>query len=277
MTVYDLHQIQFQGTAYHGLSSGQGSFVALHFHGTWDNFYKNPFALALADTYNAAGLTYASVNLPGHDGESMAEDFDDSLGAISAWVEHFLPANEGRLLIQGYSLGALKVLRWLAEGPDELTGRVAATVLLSPFDLVAFYGGVGDDDVHRRRSEVQTQVAERGEDSLVEKSIFDVWPIGAGPFLRATESGGPWDVFPARIGSAGLLATTNAPTMAFIGGDDFALLPSVEHVVTTIRRGAPHVHLEFVPGAPHDFAGHEPAVAEAIVRLLGQVLADETD
>jgi pimeloyl-ACP methyl ester carboxylesterase len=271
MTVYDLHQIQFQGTTYHGLSSGEGSFVALHFHGTWGNFYENPFALGLAATYNATGLMYASVNIPGHDGESIAEDFDDSLEAISAWVEHFLPTSEGRLLIQGHSLGSLKVLKWLAEGPDELTGRVAGTVLLSPFDLVAFYGGVDDDNLLSRRSYVQAQVAEGGVDSFVEKSIFDTWPIAAGPFLRATESGGPWDVFPARNGSAGLLAKTYAPTMAFIGGDDFAALPSVEHVLTTIRQG-PHVHLEFVPGAPHNFAGHKSVVAEAIARLLAQVL-----
>jgi pimeloyl-ACP methyl ester carboxylesterase len=266
---YEFVTLQMGEARYHGLSTGQSAPLCLHVHGTWGNFYENPFVFQLTDTYVAAGYSYASTNNPGHDGGSMHEDFDASLPVLYEWISHLSP-QAGELVLQGHSLGALKVMRLLTDAKyQDVLERIRAIILLSPFDLVAFYGGPSASEVERRRERVEEIVHKSGLEALVDSEIFDVWPISAESFLSATVVDGPWDLFPTRRGSAGKLAQIGKPIFVALGDSDFAQTPSAQAVAQIIRGDVPEASVSVIQGAPHNFASHENELGRLIANFLG--------
>lgn len=265
---YDFLTLQTKTSLLHGLRSGEVARYAIHIHGTWGNFYENSFALGLTETYTAAGWSYASVNNSGHDGGSIGEKFDDSLPEIYAWIKRLCPNGES-VVIQGHSLGALKILRLLRH-PDysELKHQIVAAVLLSPFDIVAFNGGVGEQ-LKLRRSRAEQQRIEQGGDAFVDTDIFDAWPLSVDTYLEASNEGGPWDLFPSRLHLVGALGEVGVPTLVAFGGEDsFAQYPSPHAAAELVETEATAVRTVLVEGAPHNFAGHEEALAQSISAFI---------
>lgn len=259
------------GGRLHGMEIGEGDDLAVHLHGTWGNFYENPFVVALADTYAAAGWRYASVNLPSHDGGSIDETLDDSIEALRAWIDR-LGRPGSRVILQGHSLGALKVIRALHDGA--LRGApvtVAAAVLLAPFDIVAFNGGSTRLGVETNRAAVRDLVASE-TDALVPKTIFPHWPLSARTYLDITEPGGRWDVFPSRNGDkhSGWVAGCGVRTFVAVGGDDFAAFPDAAQVVDGLK-DLPDVSSHVIPGAPHNFAGQEAELQDRLGGFLARL------
>jgi alpha-beta hydrolase superfamily lysophospholipase len=263
-TQYEFLTLQAGSSALHGLKTGHAPRCVIHIHGTWGNFYENPFALQLSDTYVNAGWSYATVNNQGHDGGSITEEFGASLPEIAAWANRLAP-NQEPLILQGHSLGALKILRMLQVGEySELTRRLTAAVLLSPFDLVAFNGGVGED-LKRNRDEAKLLRRENGGTSLVGTDMFSWWPLSIDTYLEATNEGSAWDLFPTRENNIGALGALNIPVMVAIGGKDFASYPDARQAAELVSQQAPpNVHLAFIEDAPHNFAGHEDALGHHI-------------
>lgn len=240
--------------------------IAIHFHGSWGNFYENPFALGLAETYNKLGIDYASVNLSSHDGGTVNEDFAESVEEISAWVE-FLTQEDTKVILQGHSLGALKIIR-LANDPiyETFCETIAGLILLSPFDLVAFYGG---PNVERRRSHAKEFRDENGPEALVPPSIFDVWPISVKTFLEFSEPEGDFDIFPTRLGQLGELDGTKIPRLVVIGEQDNACYPGAENVMAVLETSTSNS--EMITNAPHNFAGREIQLGETISKFVANL------
>ncbi|HMS24981.1 MAG TPA: alpha/beta hydrolase [Acidimicrobiia bacterium] len=246
----------------HGARTGDGNALALHIHGSWGNFYENPFVLDVAQTYLDAGFTYASVNNPGHDGGTITESFDESFAAIRDWCDQLAP--EAPVILQAHSLGALKILR-LATHPDfaDFFERVSAVVLLSPFDLVGFYGG---RNAERRRSHAKEFRDQFGGKAILPASIFDVWPISAETFLELSEPGSEYDLFPSRNHDVGALASLAIPTLVVLGGEDIASDPTAVDVMTALE--AVEATSILIDNAQHNFAGHETELAGCIQKFL---------
>jgi pimeloyl-ACP methyl ester carboxylesterase len=265
---YDFLTLQTESGSLHGLQAAHGPRYGIHVHGTWGNFYENPFALGLTRTYADIGWSYASVNNSGHDGGSILEKFDDSLPEISAWIKRLCPNGEP-VVIQGHSLGALKIMRLLRH-PDyaDIKSQIVAAVLLSPFDIVAFNGGVGEK-LKLNRSRAEQQRIEQGGRAFVDTDIFDAWPLSVDTYLEASNEGGPWDLLPTRLGLVGALGEIDVPTLAAFGGEDhFAQHPNPQAVADLVSAQAPRVQTVLVDGAPHNFAGHEEALALSISTFI---------
>ncbi|CAM5738762.1 hypothetical protein SALBM311S_02763 [Streptomyces alboniger] len=260
---FDLVTVPFGDGLLHGMSHGSGDVVALHLHGTWGNFYENPFVAALAPVYADHGIRYAAVNLPSHDGGSIAESMSDALDALDAWVTE-LAGPGTSIILQGHSLGALKIIAaW--QKSHNVVGRVKATVLLSPFDAVAFYGGKTADEIESNRRTVEEHAAKFGENSLVPEEIFDLWPLSSAMYLSATQTGGDWDVFPSREGThVNALQPITCPTLVVLGSEDFASFPAPQAVAESLTKQEALV----IEGAPHNFAGKEPELSTKINAFL---------
>lgn len=252
----------------HGFAVGPRGPLALHLHGTWGNFYENPFVTALAGTYLRQGWRYASVNLPSHDGGSVGEVITESLDAVRDWIKALTSDGEP-LVLQGHSLGALKAIRLMSH-PEyrDVADRVSGLVLLSPFDIVAFYGGDAEAAV-RARHLVEAEMARAGDAANVPSSVFDLWPLSARLFLDMTTDDGEWDIFPSRAADTlrQRMAGIGRSTLVGIGGDDFAAYPDPATVAASLD-GVPGVTVALVPGAPHAFAGHEDVLGEHVGRFL---------
>jgi pimeloyl-ACP methyl ester carboxylesterase len=269
MAKFDLVHIASEDETLHGLATQHGDDgLVVHLHGSWGNFYENAIATDLTDAYSSYGFRFAAVNDRGHDYGTVHEDLDVSLSDLPRWIDYLAP--KGPIILQAHSLGALKAMRFLTSDKySRWTNRVVAAILLSPFDVAAFYGGKDDGVIEASRERVNRKI-DANRNDLVDKDVFDIWPISSRTFLRATEIGGPWDIFPTRNGSTGVLRSVNCPVLSILGSEDFAATPSIEAVARTLENDG--LASIVVDGAPHNFAGFEGEVNSAIAKFLDKAL-----
>lgn len=260
--MFNLHRISVGNQVLHGIATegDVNSPIAIHLHGTGGNFYFNAIATQLADTYRENGYRFASVNLPAYDADYRTEDFSAYRQALDAWLAHL---SSGEYLLQGHSLGALKALDYVHL--QDRKARCKRLVLLSAFDVVAFYCAKQVASVPQIRKRVQDLAMEGGGGTPVPKDIFDVWEISAGTFLSMTEPGGPADRFPSRVPEALASATWLPSQDVFlaIGGADFAAFPSPREVISALP-AVGTLRTALIEGAPHNFDGH---VSELIAEV----------
>jgi pimeloyl-ACP methyl ester carboxylesterase len=236
--------------------------IAIHVHGTWGNFYENSIATSMAGAYARRGISFASINIPGRDYESVHEHFAASHQVLEAWVDRLAP-NLDELIWQGHSLGALKVVKHVVDG---LGARPSALVLMSPFDIRSFNARSTDEVVIQQKF---AQASVEPPDQLVDPTLFDVWPISNRTYADCLALDGHLALFPSGLDSVGALDELGVPALVYIGGEDFAQSPDPTTAAAVLGR-ARGVRTEFVPGAPHNFAGHE---SELVSRL--EVFLDE--
>jgi pimeloyl-ACP methyl ester carboxylesterase len=177
-----------------------------------------------------------------------------------------------RVILQGHSLGALKIVRCLHDRIfDNLEYTITAAVLLAPFDIVAFNAGKNHAEVEQNRETVR-QILLQDPNALVPREVFAHWPISAKTYLQITESGGQWDVFPSRDDDnhREWIRSCEVPALIAIGREDFAAFPnpiSVVQALTDLEGVSAHV----VPDAPHNFAGQESILGAKLRDFLSQL------
>ncbi len=217
--------------ALHGLSSGDTRRLAMHLHGSWGNFYENGIALDTREAYTRHAYGYASVNTGGHDGGTVNEDLHLGSADISRWMTHFENSGTQEWILQGHSLGALKIIRALHD--RAVPQNVRGAVLMSPFDLPAFYAQSGEDSVIIDKRREAGRLAEATTwDSAVPAELFATWPVSLATFATALEPGGVLDVFQSRNHDLHHIRDLDIPVLVLLGGADFAATPD-NHVETT--------------------------------------------
>lgn len=266
---YDLVDIPWQGDSLHGLLAapqGRTSGFAIHVHGAWGNFYGNPFISRTADVYGKSGFAFLTANFPGHDETAIVERFDDFTPALDAWIGAF--ARGLPLILQGHSLGALKILHYLRDNRATYRQKVEAIVLLSPLDLVAFYGGANAEDIEKLVAEVDGLIGEAGADALAPPEVFEMWPMSLGTLRAMATPGSNADVFDTRSGLANSpLTQMTVPAFVAIGAEDFASYPSAGEVIEQVRN-LQNVQAVLVQGAPHNFAERVDALAHEVEKWM---------
>src|SRR3989344_3537114 len=102
----------------------------LHIHGFEGNFYDNNFVHVLADSLDEAGIGFLTVNTRGNGRDTDFSTVDNKLkriGAryelleeahldITAWLKFLIKEGYQQIVLQGHSLGTMKVVRYLFEG-----------------------------------------------------------------------------------------------------------------------------------------------------------------
>lgn len=267
---FSLVRTKYKDQTLHGIITGDPAApLALHVHGTWGNFYANDFIAKTAESYLRVGYRFAAVNFPGHDQTAVNERFEDFPPALNSWLVT-LGASDG-VILQGHSLGALKVL-YLNSSNAKVVRRVRALVLLAAFDVVGFYVRESGMPASQLRQEAAALARTRGDASRVPVAWSPYWDLSVGTLLAATDQGGLWDQFPSGRGSLGALGLeTLPPTFFAIGSSDFAAVPGVPEVMG-LAESAPNVSGHYlVPDSPHNFAGRETELSESIASWLSKL------
>lgn len=230
--------------------------LALHVHGTWGNFEGNAFIPATGDVYKRNGYTFGAVNFSGHDELAAHEHLEQFEQTLQAWLDYFKPV--GEIVLQGHSLGALKILHLFA-CESALAPRITKVVLLSPFDVVGFYAR--EASVANARQIVKDLSGETGTNTLIPAEVFRDWQLSTGTYLELTEPNGVWDLFPTRHPFAIDLLDLPIPTFAALGSEDFASIPDAP-IVFDMLDPTETLSGTFIAGATHNFEGHEEILCE---------------
>jgi len=269
---FELVSTSFDGEILHGLYSTKQKPLGtvVHLHGTWGNFYANPFIKPLAEMYDNAGYNFLSINIVGHDETSIDENFERSIASIESWLND-LKLNHP-LILQGHSLGALKILR-LIKNKSLVIKETKAVVLLSPFDIISFYLGDLHDEVNIQKYNKITKMINEGKGTdIVPKEIFNLWSISVNSYYSAVREQGYLDIFNARNGSVVVNDLVDFRNRIFIalGSKDFASTPNTTIMKQLIdAQQLKNVTTVLIDEAPHNFAGYVDILAQRIKLWLG--------
>lgn len=120
--------------------------VILHIHGFEGNFYENNFVHVLINETDIEKIAFLTVNTRGNGKETefnttggdtkrigaRYELLEESHLDISAWIKFLIDQGYTEIILQGHSLGTLKVVRYMIEG--EYKDKIIKLILLAPFD-----------------------------------------------------------------------------------------------------------------------------------------------
>jgi pimeloyl-ACP methyl ester carboxylesterase len=122
--------------------------VLLHIHGFESDLFTNEFVSVIANAFQKKNQGFLTVQTRGMANEyffkttdgkwkklgSHFEVLEDSYKDIDAWIELLISKGYSNIILQGHSLGTMKVLRYLFEGKH--ADKVTKVILLAPFDIM---------------------------------------------------------------------------------------------------------------------------------------------
>jgi pimeloyl-ACP methyl ester carboxylesterase len=237
-----------------------------------------PLIRELSARLTAAGIGYFKFNTRGHDvvargGRSLAgaafERFGRSVEDLRTVVAFAARRGFRHVVLAGHSTGANKALHYAARARDR---RVAALVLLGPVsDVAAEARRVGAVEL-RRRVAAATRLARRDPHALVPRA-WGFW--SAQRYVSLYRPGTTEDVFPYyRPGARWTaLRAVRVPVAAILGARDEFLDRPARAVIDALRDNARRARTftgVVVAGADHGFARRERALADIIVRWIGE-------
>lgn len=260
--------VELQGLLFQSNKDVKKSIV-IHIHGTWGNFYGNSFIDSFAETYPYNGIAFLSVNTRGHDEGSNTERLEQCIIDINLWIDFALRQGYHEIILQGHSLGAIKILFGLTHPyliPD--IDNITKIILLSPFDIKAFYSS-GNEDILEEKIKTVEKIVQSNPNTLVPEDIWNMWQISAGTLLDLIGPKSEADVFPFRKKTLldSPLSKIKLPVFAAIGGQDFAAFPTPREAIIMLKQ-LKNVNACFIEGAPHNFAQYELTLTSEIINWI---------
>ncbi len=264
--------------------------VVIHIHGMAGNFYENRFLDPMAKTFTENGWSFMAVNTRGHDyiadfplagneekyvrrGNTF-EQFVDCLEDIRPAVDFAATRGFTTIVLQGHSLGAVKVTYYLGATRDP---RISRLVLASPPDMVGLFEQ--DGDIHQQRVTLARELVTKGQGKeILPQKIWGSNYLSAETYLDFSIRDNPIDVFNTYDeAKSSVLAKINVPIFAFLGSKDDAMILPLARALQVLKEKAtscPRFDTDIIEGAPHSYFGHEEEAARRILEWLGKNLGE---
>lgn len=254
--------------------------VILHIHGMAGNFYENRFLDTMASTFTSNGYDLCSPNTRGHDfiadfpivGEeekykrigTIYETFEECVYDIAAWLNYLESVGYKEIILQGHSLGAVKIAYYLSKTADT---RISKLILLSPPDMV---GLAEREAYHQDMMDLSKKMIEEGRGrEMLPKVLWDWYLLSANTYRDFHTRDNPIDVFNVYDkDKRSVLSEIRIPVYAFFGSrDDAALLDPAEELTILKKKttNCTRFDQEVIEGAPHSYFVHERELAEKII------------
>lgn len=198
---------------------------------------------------------------------NFREKFEECLLDIEPWIDYIDSLGYKNTVLQGHSLGAVKVVYYLAKTSDK---RISKLILASPPDMVGLAEAEKDHQNNLNLS--QKMVAGGKGEELLPQMLWNWYYLSAATYIDFGERDNPIDVFNTYDkGKPSIIENIKVPTFAFFGSkDDAAILPVKEalEVVKYKAKNCPQFDTDVIEGAPHSYYGHEDETADRIINWL---------
>jgi len=259
--------------------------AVIHVHGTYSNFYKGNIREHLTSSYNDIGVSFLCVNTRGHDIATdlygprgiiriggAYEVFQECTLDITAWIKLARERGHDRIVLEGHSLGAMKVMYFLAQNPNEVDGLI----LISPPDHLTLHNErLGDryDEI----LELAHELAREDESTLMPDDAH-FGPISAGSYVSKFGSPEDTGMFTYRdldlMRRAGIGAI-QCPVMATFGTVEEAIAIPAEECIASLGQCVPNPDLltcKVLEGANHVYYLYEQKLSEVLANWLVEKL-----
>jgi len=225
--------------------------VLLHVHGFEGNFYENSFVYSLEENLAKNNIAFLTVNTRGNNKNSDFNTVDGgykTIGAwnelleeahldISAWIKFLIDEGYQEIILQGHSLGTLKVIRYLFEG--EYKDKVNKLILLAPFEK------------HTPSSDLSPQTFESWNNQSDLARVFD---------FSATDYDFP------------ILKQIKIPTKIIVGQKDEYFYPTnpndFQRIMDLLLSHIPNSEGVFIPDAVHSYKPNENLMSQEVVKFV---------
>lgn len=262
-----------------------GEISLLHVHGLAGNFYENRFIDYIGEELIKTGVNFLTCNNRGHDyiSDFISQKEDDNcisykqIGAafeileesiidIDTWIEFLKLKGIDKVILQGHSTGAIKILYYQYKKKNPL---VKGLILLSPSDDI----GLVHSDLKEKFDEAlelaQRMVKEGNEIELMPKEYLE-YPISARTFLNFYNSTSPAGMFNlSRTDRTTFpeIESINIPVLVIVGSIKEAFLSQPAEYIKVLNENFKNT-LDFssyiLAGSSHSYLGYEDKLAKKI-------------
>ncbi len=247
------------GIYLHGyyIPSSDKKSVLLHIHGFEGNFYENNFIYVLADELEKNNIGFLTVNTRGNGSKT---DFNTKSGEIvhiggfyelleeahldiSAWIEFLIAEGYENIILQGHSLGTMKVVRYLFEG--KYADKINKLILLAPFDM-------------------KTSMEVNGAKKWLSPKTYNSW--------RSDDDFGRMFEFCSKDYNFPILNKIKIPTKIIVGSkDEYFHLSNKEHpeeAMDILLKNIPNSQGIIIPDALHSYKPHEDIMVKEVIKFI---------
>jgi alpha-beta hydrolase superfamily lysophospholipase len=265
---------------------GEVRAAVLHIHGRAGNFYANGFLDAMAENYTKSGFAFLSVNTRGHDhvadfrigktkriiriGQAF-EAFGECVLDIAVWVEFLKNRGYAKIILQGHSQGASKIVYFLSQ---DSRPEITSMVLMSPADPSGLLRKYAPERFKWNLELAKEMVVQGKGEQLLPDKIRDWYYISAKTFVN--EMGGKdVDIFPIfDNGDFGKLESIDLPALVIYGENEDTSVFGAKKDLEII---APHLKNKksktlIVDGVDHTYFGKEEIITREIINWLKEIL-----
>jgi predicted alpha/beta-fold hydrolase len=225
--------------------------AVLHIHGYEGNFYENNFLYVLEEDLAKNNIAFLTVNTRGN---NKTSDFNTTSGNIktigawnelleeahldiSAWMKFLLDEGYQEIVLQGHSLGTIKVIRYLFEG--EYKDKINKLILLAPFEK------------RTPPSDLSAKTLKSWDNESNLARVFD---------FSATDYNFP------------VLKQIKIPTKIIVGQKDPCFYPSdrndYQKAMDILLTHIPNSQGVFIPDAVHSYAPNEGLMSQEVIKFI---------
>lgn len=269
------------------LKSGDKKKTAYVFiHGFTGDFYSNAFYHSIAEKLAGQGNAIVLCQTRGtglnteflkRNGKevyigSYSERIEDAHLDISAFIESLMKEGYQEIALIGYSLGTIKVVRYLFEG--HFKKIISKVVLLAPFDKNAFLERKSPGKWKEFVSKAEQMVADGRGTDVVPVPEYEDYPMTYECYVswyNQTDLSRMWDFYDKKYDFP-IMKKITVPVKVILGSkDEFVNYPefdvSPKRVLEIMRKNVGRCETVLVEGADHCYVGFEDRVAEEVAKF----------
>lgn len=275
------------GLYLHGLykKGEKNNYAVLHIHGFEGDFYTNNFISVETNALKENGYSFLSVQTRGTGGESEFYTVDgeskicgshyellkEAYMDIDAWIEFLVENGHHKIVLQGHSLGAVKAVRYLAEGKH--TKYVKKLILLSPFDMHAL-AEIATDGKYKEYIMMAKDKIEhnKGDELIPEDYVNMTMSYQTFASWLTMDHFGKMFNFADEDNNFMLLNKIDIPVKAIVGEKDDLFHPidpsNPQEAMDTLKLNIHDFEYKIIPDADHGFKDKEHDLAHEVLVFL---------
>lgn len=258
--------------------------AVLHIHGFEGDFFTNGFINPEAKALHNDNITFLTVQTRGMASDYLFHTTDDKwkrYGAhfekheeayldIDAWINFLKKQGYKKIILQGHSLGTVKIIRYLFEGsyPEVIT----KLILLAPFDNIYMAESFTDKWKGQVKEAKQKVKDGKGE----ERTPKDWWDINISyqSYVSWLDDNDYTHMFNFHDKSYSfpLLNKIQIPVKVIVGTkDEFLHTSNPEHpeeAMEILKKNIKQFSYRLIEGAKHSYAGYEAEVVKEIMNFI---------
>lgn len=200
----------------------------------------------------------------------MYEKLADSVADIRAWIEFAVGRGAKRVILQGHSHGAIKVVHYLIETRDP---RVCGLILLSPSDDMGLARRLLGDRFLWVLARAREMTSKGSGRTLLSEKDFS-YPVSAATFFDCHNKGsitGMFNMSRTDRQQFPELAVVKMPVLMAVGTVDEAFVGAPQKYVADVEAhlvNCPSFTGAVIEGAPHNYLGREAQLAGVLKKWL---------